>query len=144
MYRTCFADNELQTIRRRTRRSPLSRRRTFFNLLALHQQPPLRPGYRRRWVRSRRQPAPRGCESGYTGNHLRSRRAVGNGGFFFPTAKLGDIVRIGDSLGKIVDPLTNEEFEVISPISGEIVGMAVAQPVLSGYALFNLAWHNPD
>ena len=72
------------------------------------------------------------------------RTAVGNGGFFFPTAKLGDIVRIGDSLGKIVDPLTDEEFEVISPISGEIVGMAVAQPVLSGYALFNLAWHNPD
>lgn len=72
------------------------------------------------------------------------RTAVGNGGFFFPTAKLGDIVRIGDSLGKIVDPLTDEEFEVISPISGEIIGMAVAQPVLSGYALFNLAWHNPD
>ena len=72
------------------------------------------------------------------------RTAAGNGGFFFPTAKLGDFVRIGDSLGKIVDPLTDEEFEVISPISGEIVGMAVAQPVLSGYALFNLAWHNPD
>ena len=30
-----------------------------------------------------------------------------NGGFFFPTAKLGDFVRAGDSLGKIVDPLTD-------------------------------------
>ncbi len=70
------------------------------------------------------------------------RTAVGNGGFFFPTAKLGDIVRTGDSLGRIVDPLTDATFEVISPISGEIIGMAVPQPVLSGYALFHLAWHD--
>ncbi|HKJ19628.1 MAG TPA: succinylglutamate desuccinylase/aspartoacylase family protein [Woeseiaceae bacterium] len=72
------------------------------------------------------------------------RTAVGNSGFFFPTAKLGDIVRTGDSLGKIVDPLTDAVFEVISPIAGEIIGMAVPQPVLSGYALFNLAWHDSD
>ena len=72
------------------------------------------------------------------------RAAVGNGGFFFPTAKLGDVVRTGDSLGKIVDPLTDAVFEVISPISGEIIGMAVPQPVLSGYALFHLAWHDSD
>ncbi len=72
------------------------------------------------------------------------RSAVGNSGFFFPTAKLGDIVRTGDSLGKIVDPLTDETFEVISPISGEIIGMAVPQPVLSGSALFHLAWHDSD
>jgi len=72
------------------------------------------------------------------------RTAVGNGGFFFPTANLGDIVSAGDSLGKIVDPLTDASFEVISPIAGEIIGMAVPQPVLSGYALFHLAWHEPD
>ncbi len=72
------------------------------------------------------------------------RAAVGNGGFFFPTAILGDIVRTDDSLGKIVDPLTDAEFDVISPISGEIIGMAVPQPVLSGYALFHLAWHDSD
>jgi predicted deacylase len=72
------------------------------------------------------------------------RTAAGNGGFFFPTSKLGDIVRTGDSLGKIVDPLTDVAFEVISPISGEIIGMAVSQPVLSGYALFHLAWHDSD
>ena len=72
------------------------------------------------------------------------RTAVGNGGFFFPTAKLGDVVRTGDSLGRIVDPLTDAVFEVISPMSGEIIGMAVAQPVLSGFALFNLAWHEAN
>jgi predicted deacylase len=72
------------------------------------------------------------------------RTEIGKGGFFFPTAKLGDIVETGDSLGKIVDPLTDVSSEVISPIAGEVVGMAVPQPVLSGYALFHLAWHDSD
>jgi predicted deacylase len=72
------------------------------------------------------------------------RTKIGNGGFFFPTAKLGDIVETGDSLGRIVDPLTDVSVEVISPIAGEVVGMAVPQPVLSGYALFHLAWHVSD
>jgi predicted deacylase len=69
------------------------------------------------------------------------RAALRHGGFFFPTAGLGDIVRAGDSLGRIVDPLTDANFEVSSPISGEIIGMAVPQPVLSGYALFHVGWH---
>ena len=69
------------------------------------------------------------------------RVAFGNGGFFFPTADLGDVVHTGDSLGNIIDPLTDASFEVISPIAGEVIGMAVPQPVLSGYALFHLAWH---
>jgi len=72
------------------------------------------------------------------------RVAVGNGGFFFPTAELGEDVRTGDSLGNVIDPLTDASFEVISPIEGEIIGMAVPQPVLSGYALFHLAWHETD
>ncbi len=71
------------------------------------------------------------------------RTALGEGGFFFPAAELGSIVTTGDSLGIIVDPLTDENFEVISPIPGQIIGMAVPQPVLSGYALFHLAWHDP-
>jgi len=72
------------------------------------------------------------------------RTTLGAGGFFFPIAGLGDIVQAGDSLGRIVDPLTDASYEVISPITGEIIGMAVPQPVLSGYALFHLAWHDPD
>jgi hypothetical protein len=72
------------------------------------------------------------------------RTELGTGGFFFPTANLGDVVETGDSLGEIVDPLTDSSVEVISPIAGEIIGMAVPQPVLSGYALFHLAWHDSD
>ena len=43
-----------------------------------------------------------------------------HGGFFFPSRQLGDVV---------------------AGFPGEIIGMAVPQPVLPGYALFHLAWH---
>jgi predicted deacylase len=69
------------------------------------------------------------------------RTGVRNGGFFFPTAGLGDAVQPGDVLGTVVDPFTDEVFEIVAPIPGELIGMAVPQPVLSGYALFHLAWH---
>jgi predicted deacylase len=65
------------------------------------------------------------------------------GGFFFPAAKLGDVIHAGERLGTIVDPLTDEEFEVRAARPGEIIGMSVPQPVLSGYALFHVAWHEP-
>ena len=72
------------------------------------------------------------------------RAARGKGGFFFPTAKLGELITKGDSLGRIIDPLTDEAFDVLAPLDGEVIGMAVAQPVLSGYGLFHLAWHDSE
>ncbi|MDH4126472.1 MAG: succinylglutamate desuccinylase/aspartoacylase family protein [Gammaproteobacteria bacterium] len=72
------------------------------------------------------------------------RAARGHGGFFFPMAKLGDLIKEGDTLGKVVDPLTDEAFNVVSPLDGEVIGVAVPQPVLSGYGLFHLAWHESD
>jgi predicted deacylase len=68
------------------------------------------------------------------------RVSAKNGGFFFPSAGLGDMVEPGVSLGTIVDPLTDSSVDIKSSISGEIIGMAVSQPVLSGYALFHVAW----
>jgi len=70
------------------------------------------------------------------------RAAAGQGGFFFAKAQLGDRVSKGDVLGRVIDPFTNEENEVIATADGEIVGMAVSQPVLSGYALYHIAWHS--
>ncbi len=72
------------------------------------------------------------------------RAERGHGGFFFPTTKLGDMVKKGDTLGKVIDPLTDEAFVVVSPLDGEVIGMAVPQPVLSGYGLFHLGWHESD
>jgi predicted deacylase len=67
------------------------------------------------------------------------RATNGRGGFFFPSAELGDVVEPGQVLGQVVDPFTDVGFDVVSTVSGEIIGMALAQPVLSGYALFHVA-----
>jgi predicted deacylase len=67
-----------------------------------------------------------------------------NGGFFFPDASLGKIVRKGEALGNIVDPLTDESRTVVSSVDGEIIGMAFSRPVLSGYALYHVAWHTAE
>jgi predicted deacylase len=66
------------------------------------------------------------------------RDPVGAGGYFFPTTEMGQIVKKGDRLGTIVDPLTDRQTKVEATENGEIIGMAVAQIVLSGYALVHL------
>lgn len=66
------------------------------------------------------------------------------GGFFFPEAALGDIVNKGETLGRIIDPLTDESHTVASSVAGEIIGMAFSRPVLPGYALYHVAWHTSD
>jgi predicted deacylase len=67
-----------------------------------------------------------------------------NGGFFFPDASLGKTVKKGEALGNIVDPLTDESRTVVSSVDGEIIGMAFSRPVLSGYALYHVAWHTAE
>ena len=66
------------------------------------------------------------------------RVPVGAGGYFFPTVKLGQAVTTGDRLGTIIDPLTDRYTAVVASESGEVIGLAVAQIVLSGYALVHL------
>ena len=59
------------------------------------------------------------------------RAELGRGGFFFADVSLGDRVKKGDHLGRVIDPLTHEAF----------TSMSVPRPVLSDYGLFHLAWH---
>jgi predicted deacylase len=66
------------------------------------------------------------------------RVPVGAGGYFFPTVTLGQAVSSGDRLGTIIDPLTDRYTAVTASHSGEVIGLAVAQIVLSGYALVHL------
>jgi len=66
------------------------------------------------------------------------RVPVGSGGYFFPSATLGQVVKKGDRLGTIIDPLTDRQTEIKATEDGEILGMAAAQIVLSGYALVRL------
>jgi predicted deacylase len=72
------------------------------------------------------------------------RVPMDKGGFFFPEAGLGDMVSEGEALGEIVDPLTDESHAVVSNVAGEIIGMAFSRPVLSGYALYHVAWDLSD
>lgn len=69
------------------------------------------------------------------------RVQAGVSGFFFPAVGLGDEVGAGELLGTVVDPLTDDATQITSPFAGEIIGMALSRPVLPGYALFHLAWH---
>ena len=66
---------------------------------------------------------------------------MGKGGFFFPEAALGAVVKKGERLGTIVDPFTDETHTVVSSVDGEVIGIAFSRPVLSGYALYHVAWH---
>jgi len=50
-------------------------------------------------------------------------------------------VNKGDHLGRIIDPFTDKVHSITAPRAGELIGLAVARPVLSGYGLFHLAWH---
>jgi len=66
------------------------------------------------------------------------RVPVGAGGYFFPSAELGQSVKKGDRLGTIIDPLTDRQTTIEATANGEVIGLAAAQIVLSGYALVHL------
>jgi len=67
-----------------------------------------------------------------------SRVPAGRAGFFFPEVGLGDRVTKGQKVGYVIDPLTDVLTPALAHRSGEVIGLAVAQPVLSGYALFHI------
>ncbi len=59
-------------------------------------------------------------------------------GMLFADVALGDRVRQGQRLGRIINPLNDETRELVSPIRGRILGMALNQVVLPGYAAFHI------
>lgn len=66
------------------------------------------------------------------------RVPVGAGGYFFPSKELGETVTANQVLGTIIDPLTDRHTIIRASHAGEIIGLASAQIVLSGYALVHL------
>ena len=68
---------------------------------------------------------------------------VNDGGIYLPTAELGDVVEQGEILATVTDPITNERSEVTSPIQGIILGMALPQVVIPGFAAFHLGLEQP-
>lgn len=66
------------------------------------------------------------------------------GGILFSKVELGERVDKGDLLGTITDPITNVRTEVISPFKGRILGMAVNQVVMPGFAAFRIGIQKSD
>lgn len=63
---------------------------------------------------------------------------VNSGGLLISKVEVGERIWEGAVLGSMVNPITNESFEVISPYSGRVLGMALNQFMLPGYAAFNI------
>ena len=61
------------------------------------------------------------------------------GGILLSSIKLGRSVKKGELLGTVTDPITNEESAIYAPFKGRVIGMAVNQFVMPGYAAFHLA-----
>lgn len=61
-----------------------------------------------------------------------------HGGILFSLVRLGQLVAAGDILGTVTDPITSEQNLIYSPVRGRIVGMALNQVVMPGFATFNL------
>ena len=59
-------------------------------------------------------------------------------GIFFSNALLGKRVVEGEILGTVTDPITNRRSEIISPFRGRILGMALDQLVLPGFAIYHI------
>ncbi len=63
---------------------------------------------------------------------------VEKGGILFSQMGLGDNVAVGDILGTVTDPITNQSEDLQAPISGQIIGMAVNQVVVPGFAAYHI------
>ncbi|MCB1588542.1 MAG: succinylglutamate desuccinylase/aspartoacylase family protein [Xanthomonadales bacterium] len=63
---------------------------------------------------------------------------VTTGGFFFSNVKLGESIRAGQRVGRVVDPVSDFSTEIVSPVRGRVLGMALNQVVMPGFAAFNI------
>lgn len=63
---------------------------------------------------------------------------VDRGGILFSKVDVGQSVRAGDVLGTVTDPLSNVYAEVTAPFAGRVLGMALNQFVMPGFAAFRL------
>jgi len=65
---------------------------------------------------------------------------VDDGGIFQPTRQVGDRVVSGEVIGSVTDPISNDRKPILSPRKGRIIGMALPQVVIPGFAVFHLGF----
>jgi predicted deacylase len=63
---------------------------------------------------------------------------VDHGGILFSDVALGERVSEGELLGVVTDPLTNQQHRIYAPVSGRVLGMALNQVVLPGFAAYRI------
>lgn len=61
-----------------------------------------------------------------------------HGGILAGSVRLGRRVKPGDLLGTVIDPMSNQQNDILSPFQGRIIGMALDQFVMPGYATFHI------
>ncbi|VVS91345.1 succinylglutamate desuccinylase/aspartoacylase family protein [Desulfoluna spongiiphila] len=67
------------------------------------------------------------------------------GGILMNKVKLGASVKKGDLLAEIIDPVTNDVHQTLSPLNGTILGRAQNQFVSPGFAIFRVGIrHTPE
>lgn len=77
--------------------------------------------------------------------YYRSRWIRANqGGVLFSKVELGERVARGQLLGTITDPITNVQTELTATMRGRVLGMALDQFVMPGFAAFRLGIEAPD
>jgi len=60
------------------------------------------------------------------------------GGILTSDVRVGAHVEEGQLLGEVINPLTNERSEILSPYDGRLLGRALNQFVLPGFATFHI------
>jgi len=70
----------------------------------------------------------------YQSTWIRARQ----GGILFSKIELGDTVKKGNVLGLLSDPITNKTVEIIAPIEGRVIGMALNQVMHPGFAAYHI------
>jgi predicted deacylase len=66
-----------------------------------------------------------------------------DGGILAARAKLGDVVKVNQVLGTIFDPISNEKSTIRAKHKGRVIGVALDQLVMPGFAAFHIATDEP-
>jgi len=60
------------------------------------------------------------------------------GGILMSQVSLGERVKRGALLGRVIDPVSNTGSDILAPFDGRVLGMAVNQVVQTGFAAYHL------
>ena len=77
--------------------------------------------------------------------YVRSRWVrVEDGGIMLAQAEIGDRVRAGDVLATVTNPISSHAKLLRSPHTGRVIGRAVNQVVIPGFAAFHIGIRGDD